>query len=76
MMKQLRKEGFDIDRYRVRSLMRKLGLVVKRKKRFVLTTDSKHKQPVADNLLNRAFYPAAQNQVWITDITYIWTLQG
>lgn len=76
MMKQLRKEGFEIGRYRVRSLMKKLGLVVKRKKRFVLTTDSKHKGPVADNLLNRAFMPAGQNQVWTTDITYIWTLQG
>jgi len=74
MMKQLCKEGFDIGRYRVRSLMRKLGLVVKRKKRFVSTSDSKHKQPVADNLLNRAFYPAAQNQVWTTDITYIMTV--
>lgn len=76
MMKQLRKEGFEIGRYRVRSLMKKLSLEVKRKKRFVLTTDSKHKQPVAENLLNREFNPEEKNQVWTTDITYIWTLQG
>lgn len=76
LMKQLRKEGFKIGRYRVRRLMKKLGLVVKRKKRFVLTTDSNHKEPVADNLLNREFAPAARNQAWTTDITYIWTLQG
>ena len=38
MMKQLRKEGFKIGRYRVHTLMKKLNLVVKRKKRFVLTT--------------------------------------
>lgn len=50
LMKQLRKEGFEIGRYRTRTLMRKLGLEVKRKKRFVLTTYSKHSQPVADNV--------------------------
>ena len=76
LMKQLRKEGFEIGRYRTRTLMRKLGLEVKRKKRFVLTTDSKHDQPVADNVLNREFSPVEKNRVWTTDITYIWTLQG
>lgn len=55
MMKQLRKEGFQVGRYRVRKLMKRLGLVVKRKKRFVLTTDSKHTYPVAENQLNRNF---------------------
>jgi len=76
LMKQLRKEGFEIGRYRVRMLMKKLGLVVKRKQRFVLTTDSKHALPVAENVLNRDFAPTERNRVWTTDITYIWTLQG
>jgi len=76
LMKQLRKEGFEIGRYRVRKLMKKLDLVVKRKKRFVLTTDSQHALPVAENVLNRDFTPTGKNQVWTTDITYIWTLQG
>ena len=76
LMKQLRKEGFEIGRYRVRSLMKRLNLVVKKKKRFVLTTDSGHGLPVAENLLNRDFAPAEKDRVWTTDITYIWTLQG
>lgn len=76
LMKLLRKEGFEIGRYRVRKLMKKLGLAVKHKKRFRLTTNSKHQLPVAENLLNRDFSPSAKNQVWTTDITYIWTLQG
>ena len=75
-MKLLRKEGFEVGRYRIRKLMKKLGLAVKGKKRFTLTTDSKHQLPVAENLLNRDFSPSAKNQVWTTDITYIWTLQG
>ena len=58
MMKQLRKEGHTIGRYRVRSLMKKIGLIVKRKRRFVLTTDSMHSHPVAENLLDRKSNPA------------------
>ncbi len=76
LVKLLRKEGFKIGRYRVRKLMKKLGLAVKRKKRFTLTTDSKHQLPIAENLLNRGFAPSSKNQVWTTDITYIWTVQG
>jgi len=76
MMKQLCKEGFQVGRYRVCRLMKKLGLVVKRKRRFVLTTDSKHSYPIAPNILDRQFNPVQPNQVWTTDITYIWTLQG
>lgn len=69
-MKQLRKEGFENRPYRLRGLMKKLGLVVKRKKRLVLTTNSNHNEPVADNLLNREFATAARNQTRTTDITY------
>lgn len=75
LMNQLRKEGFEIGRYRVRKLMKKLNLVVKRKKWFALTTDSKHTLPVAENVLNRNFTPTEKNRVWTTDITDIWTLQ-
>jgi transposase InsO family protein len=75
-MKQLRKEGFQAGRYRIRFFMKKLRLVVKRKRRFVLTTDSKHACPIAPNILDRQFSPGCPNQVWTTDITYIWTLQG
>ena len=75
MMKQLRKEGFQAGRYRIRLLMKQLGLIVKRNRRFVLTTDSKHSYPIAP-ILDRQFNPAQPNQVWTTDITYIWTLQG
>ncbi|WP_244145204.1 IS3 family transposase [Paraburkholderia tuberum] len=41
-----------------------------------MTTDSKHKLPVAPNLLNREFTPAEPNQVFSSDITYIWTDEG
>lgn len=74
MMKQLRKEGFTIGRYRVRKRIARLKLVVKCKPHRTQTTDSKHTQPVADNMLERQFQPTAAHQGM--DITYLWTLQG
>jgi transposase InsO family protein len=41
-----------------------------------VTTDSKHNLPVAPNLLDRNFNPEAPNQVWTSDITYLWTDEG
>ena len=49
------------------------GLEVKNRRRFVHTTDSDHTFPVAKNLLNRQFVPEAPNQVWMSDITYLWS---
>jgi len=75
-MKQLRKEGYDIGRYRIRRLMRKLDLKAKEPRRYKVTTDSNHKYPIAPNLLDRQFQVDSPNKVWITDITYVWTLAG
>jgi putative transposase len=50
---------------------------VKQKKRFRLTTDSKHNYPVAPNLLDRQFdIEVPNNTVWGVDITYLWTDEG
>lgn len=53
--------------------MKRLGLFVKTKKKFVITTDSKHQEPVAENLLDRNFSPPLKNRVWTTDISDLWT---
>ncbi len=74
--KDLLKKGYQVGRYKVRSLMKKLGLKPKISKKYRVTTNSNHKYPVAENLLNRQFNPLNPNQVWATDITYIWTLEG
>ena len=44
--------------------------------RYRVTTESKHSLPVAENLLARNFTPTAPNQVWTSDITYLWTDEG
>ncbi len=76
MAKGMRNQGYCRGRYQARSLMRKLDLVVKTKRRFCRTTDSRHHYPVADNSLNRKFDVRAPNQVWGSDITYLWTQSG
>ena len=76
MSKKLIDEGFEVGRYRARRLMKAMGLVVKAKRKYKVTTDSKHRLPVAENVLNREFSPASSNQAWGTDITYLWTQEG
>ena len=63
MMKKLREEGFEIGRYRVRSLMNKLGLVVTQRIAYKATTVRKHSDAVADNLLNQCFNPVVNGQL-------------
>lgn len=74
--RQLLVDGERVSRNRVARLMRKCGLKARRKSKFRVTTDSKHNLPVAENLLEREFFSAGPNQVWASDITYIWTLEG
>lgn len=76
MMKHLHEAGFAVGRDRVRRLMKAMNLVVKPKRKYKVTTDSVHRLPVAENVLDRRFNPDRPNQVWGSDITYLWTQQG
>ena len=57
LAKKLREEGFTVGRYRTRSLMRKLKLVVTQRQAYKVTTKRKHSDSVADNVLNQQFNP-------------------
>jgi len=75
--RELVKRGIRVGKQRVQRLMQQHGIRARSKRRFrVTTTDSRHDLPVAPNLLNRNFAPAAPNQVWSGDITYIATEEG
>lgn len=77
MTRELKSQGILVNVKRIRRLMRQTGLKGKGEpKRFVVTTDSNHTNPVAENHLNRKFTVEAPNRVWTTDITYIWTVEG
>ena len=60
----------------VARLMRREGVVAKTRRKFRVTTDSKHGRPVAENVLDRQFRPEAPNQAWTADITYVATYEG
>lgn len=72
----LRILGESCGRHRVARVMRQHGIVAKHRRTFHHTTDSAHTLPVAENVLNRQFSPAAPNQAWVSDITYVPTSEG
>jgi len=76
MSGQLREEGYDVDRYRARSLMKKAGVSVKRRKKFKRTTDSNHNLPIAPNLLDRQFESNRPNAVWCAVPHYVDYVNG
>lgn len=68
--------GVTVSRRRVRQIMKELNIRCKTKRRFKVTTDSKHSNPVAPNVLNRQFEVDAPNKAYVGDITYIQTREG
>lgn len=76
LMKALRKNGYFIGRYKTRTIMRKLGLVVRQRVAYKVTTQRDERHLAAPNLVNMDFNPAQPNQVWAGDITYLRTGQG
>ena len=76
LMKKLRKEGFEVGRDKVIRLMDKLGLQVKQRIAYKVTTMRKHSHSVADNIVDQNFNPKYANQIWAGDVTYLRTGQG
>ncbi len=74
--RELKAKGLKVGKKRVERLMNEKGLRGRSKKRFVRTTDSKHDDPVAPNVLERRFETTTPNEAWVGDVTYIATAQG
>jgi transposase InsO family protein len=74
--KALLQKGVRVGKERVRKLMSQHDIRAKHKRRFRVTTDSKHDLPIAPNLLERDFTASQPNRVWTTDLTYIQTKDG
>jgi putative transposase len=72
----LENQNLLVGRRRLGRLMRAAGLVCKTKRKFKVTTNSKHNLPVAENLLDRDFTVQQANQAYVGDITYIRTQEG
>jgi len=76
LQRELAENGIRVGICRIKRIKRKLGLRCKQKRRFKVTTDSKHKLPVAENLLKQQFRAFEPNAVWVSDITYVPTDEG
>lgn len=74
--KKLVSEGERCSRGRVERLMRVNGIRAQQKRKFVVTTDSRHDLPVSENLLGRDFSVEEPDRVWASDITYVPTDEG
>jgi putative transposase len=74
--RQTNEMGHTCSRYRVARLMRQHGIVSKHKKKFRVTTNSTHSFPVAENILQRRFNVSKPSRCWVSDITYVPTLEG
>jgi transposase InsO family protein len=73
---ELKDRGWKVSKSRVAKRMRKMGLRSVIRRKFRVTTDSKHHFPVAPNLLERNFTAEAPDKVWVSDITYLATRTG
>ena len=69
--KELQSMGIVVSKATVARVMSKNNIYSKVKKRFKVTTDSKHEHKVSPNVLDRNFIPQEINQVWVSDITYL-----
>lgn len=76
MTRELIDKGYHCSENRIARIMHNNGICSRIKRKYKTTTDSTHQLPVADNVLAQHFVAACPNQVWVSDITYIPTLEG
>lgn len=74
--KALNALGYPVGRKKTRGLMKEAGVFVRYRKKYKVTTNSNHKKPLFENVLNRQFTVARPNQAYVSDITYIHTSEG
>lgn len=74
--RELRRAGTVVSKKTIAKVMRAEGLVARRRRRYRATTDSRHTERVAPNLLKRDFTRNAPNEAWVTDVTAIWCATG
>src|SRR3989304_10213376 len=72
----LAEHGIRVGICRIKHIRKNLGIRCKQKRKFKVTTHSRHELPVAENLLEQQFKVSQPNKVWLSDITYVPTDEG
>ncbi|MEM9859743.1 MAG: IS3 family transposase [Bacteroidota bacterium] len=65
---ELRAQGYNVSKRRVARLMKENGIYAATKRKFKVTTNSKHTYSIALNLLKQRFMTSRKAQVWVSDI--------
>jgi putative transposase len=73
---ELQHNGESVSKGAVERVMRANNIRPERKRHYTATTDSKHDEAIAPNLLKRNFTARQPDKVWVTDVTYVWTYEG
>lgn len=76
MRKALNALGYPIGLKKTKRLMKEAGVFVRYRKKYKVTTNSNHKKPLFENILDRQFSVAGPDQAYVSDITYINTQEG
>lgn len=76
LQQELAGHGIRVGICRIKRIRKKLGIRCWQKRKFKVTTDSRHQLPVAENLLMQQFKASEPNRIWVSDITYVPTDEG
>lgn len=76
MRKALNASGYPVGIKKTKRLMKEAGVFVRYRKKYKVTTNSKHSKPLFENVLNRQFKIEHPDKVYVSDITYIHTQEG
>ena len=75
LLNYLRRDQIKLSEYKLRKVMSKFKLHIKRRKKYIRTTNSDHGFPISPNLIKNLVITRL-NQVWVSDITYIRIANG
>lgn len=73
---ELRAQNRRVSKNRVAKIMQAAGIQARKRRKFKATTDSRHKYPIAPNVLDRKFSATRPGEIWVSDITYVRTYSG
>ena len=76
MKPALNARSYPVSRNKARKLMKEAGVEVRCRRKYKVTTNSNHKLPLFNNVLDRQFEVNQHDQVYVGDITYLWTQEG